>query len=155
MIMNHSLIMNRILLFVLLSMAAGYAQSQPATRRLTLQDAIEIAKTQSPDALNSKQMFRASFYDYKSFRSSYYPALWLDAVSPQYTSGWNMYTESTGAQTYVYQQYLYANVNLSLRQQIGLTGGTISLNSNLEGTRNFVTTPGDTNLLTMVSQPIG
>ena len=52
-------------------------------RKLTLRDAIEIAKQQSPDALNAKQAFRSSYWEYRSFKATNLPALSLDATIPE------------------------------------------------------------------------
>ncbi|TSA28763.1 MAG: TolC family protein [Bacteroidetes bacterium] len=125
--------------FVLLSFACitdGYGQFE--MRHLALQDAIEIAKDQSPDALNSKQTFRASFWEYKSFKASRLPLLDLDATLPQFQRKISQQTDiTTGQQVFVPQQYFSSDANLSLSQQIGFTGGSIFIRSGLEAVYNI------------------
>lgn len=102
-------------------------------RRLTLRDAIEIAKQQSPDALNAKQAFRSSYWEYRSFKATNLPALSLDATIPEFSRAFTTYLGSDGIEKYVPQQKLSSSANLGLTQQIGVTGGTLFLNSGLQG----------------------
>jgi outer membrane protein TolC len=143
---NH---LTLLLLFFLGSSMAGIAQTNP--RFLTLQDAIEIAKQQSPDALNAKQLFRASFWEYKSFRASNLPALTLEGTTPSYSKDYTTYMNENGIETFIPQQKVSADANLALTQQIGATGGSIFLNSGLRGLYNFT---DSTALTSYLSNPI-
>ncbi len=138
------------------------ASAQINPRRLSLQDAIEIAKDQSPDALNSKQNFRASFWEYKSFRASNLPALGFDATIPQYQRSISQQTDiNTGQQIFVPQQYVSSDANLSISQRIGITGGSVFLRSGLEAvynitdsniTSSFLSTPVNVGLIQPIFQ---
>lgn len=108
------------------------------TRRLTLDDVIRLAEEQSPYALIAKHRFRASYWQYRTFVAEYRPALTLTGQLPDYSTAysrvWNSVTE----------QYDYASTNilqtsgsLALAQNIGLTGGSISLVSDLTFERDF------------------
>jgi len=133
--------MNRIFiptLLILLAGIRGIISAQVDARKLTLQDAVGIAKDQSPDALNSKQSFRASFWEYKSFRASYLPLLQLDANIPQVQRAITPVTDPiTGEQLFVPQQYVSSDATLSLTQKIGFTGGSIFVRSGLEAMYNI------------------
>ncbi|MFH1160622.1 MAG: TolC family protein [bacterium] len=130
-----------IILSLLILLANAWHVSSPAqvnARRLTLQDAIGIAKDQSPDALNSKQSFRASFWEYKSFRASNLPLLQLDANIPQLQRAITPVTDPiSGEQLFVPQQYVSSDATLSLTQKVGFTGGSIFIRSGLEAMYNI------------------
>jgi outer membrane protein TolC len=66
--------MNKIALFLVLSFI--YIESSMGqTSRFTLNDVIRIAQEQSPDAILSKHRFRASYWQFRSFKASYLPGL--------------------------------------------------------------------------------
>jgi len=135
--------MKKLILLVLLVTVSGLFSTvclaQPRQRSLTLQDAIDIAKTQSPDALMSKQAFRVSFWNYRNFRASYLPSLRFDANIPQYVNTIRVVTDpQTKQEVFVPVQYLRADAGLSIDQQIGFSGGSISLNSDLTGIYNIL-----------------
>jgi len=128
----------------------GISKSQTNLRQLTLNDAIEIAKEQSPDAFNSKQQFRSSFWEFKSFRASNLPMLSLTGTIPSIQQTLTPYLNSDGTQSYIRQQYLSASANLALTQKLGFTGGTVYLSSGLQGVNNFNTE----NPISYMSTPI-
>lgn len=127
-------------------------------KRLTLDDVVTIAGEQSPDALIAKHRFRASYWQYRTFVAEYRPSLSLTGTLPNYSSAYSRVWNS------VTQQYEYASTNilqttgsLSLAQNIGFTGGTISLDSDLtyekdfeNNTENYITAP----LNIVLSQPL-
>jgi len=125
-----------IFIFALLSLS-WRSKAQVNPRRLSLEDAIDIAKQQSPDAFNSKQQFRASFWEFKSFRATDLPALSLTATAPNVQQTLSPYLNSDGTQSYVRQQNLSAAANLALTQKLGITGGSIFVSSGIQGVNNF------------------
>ena len=109
------------------------SSGQVKVRYLTLPEAIELAKTLSPDALNAKQNFRTSYWEFRSYRASNLPALSLTSLLPDYYQGYRLITDTSGRSFYAGTQNIGTNLALSLSQKIGLTGGTISVNSFLQG----------------------
>lgn len=126
------------------------AYSQKNVRKLTLQESIEIAHSQSPDALNAKQVFKASFWEYRTFRGTYLPQLGITATIPNINQSILKYTNPNGIESFLPQQYTSYNANLALTQKIGLTGGTISLNSGLQRVDNTA----DSTTTSYLSTPI-
>ncbi|HOW08185.1 MAG TPA: TolC family protein [Bacteroidales bacterium] len=118
-------------------------------KRLTLEDVIKLAEEQSPNALMAKHRFRASYWQFRTFKAEYRPSLTLTGTTPNYSTAyervWNSFTNQW--------EYKSTNVlrnigSLSLSQNIGLTGGTISLSSDLtlennfeNDARNYITAP--------------
>ncbi len=107
-------------------------------KRLTLDDVVMLASEQSPYALIAKHRFRASYWQYRTFVAEYRPALTLAGNLPDYSTAYSRVWNS------VTQQYEYASTNvlqtsgtLALAQNIGLTGGSISLVSDLTYEKDF------------------
>jgi outer membrane protein TolC len=126
------------LVFLFLTLYAGIivVSGQSGSREITLAEAIEISKTQSPDALNAKQTFRKSYWEFRSFQAGNLPALDFTSTLPNLTQSITPYLNPDGTQTYVSSKYISAQANLALSQKIGITGGTISINSYLSGVYN-------------------
>ncbi len=109
-------------------------------KRLTLDEVVRLASEQSPNALMAKHRFRASYWQYRTFVADYRPILSLSGNLPDYSTAYSRVWNS------VAQQWEYASTNvlqtsgsLSLAQNIGLTGGSISLFSDLTYEKNFET----------------
>jgi len=158
--MNKILKMNKL---VLLSTIAGFLFTIQNTvaqevKRLTLDEVIRLSETQSPNALIAQHRFRAIYWQYRTFVAEYRPSLTLEGTTPNlnktFTRVWNSQTESWN---YVETNVLQNLASLSLSQNIGLTGGTISLNSDLtlendfiKDSRKYITSP----IFIRVSQPL-
>jgi len=128
------------LLSLLLTLIAVTAMTftvhgQQKIRQLTLDEAISISKAQSPDALNAKQTFRNSYWEYRTFLASNLPALTLTGTAPNINQSM-ISQQVNGIQSYASYKYISAQANLALSQKIGVTGGTISMNSYLSGVYN-------------------
>ena len=141
---------HRLIFLLILFILPCALKAQFNSRLLSLEDAIEIAKQQSPDAFNSKQEFRISFWEFRYFRALYLPALKLDATIPDFNRKYSTYLDQNGQRTYVFEQNIGASAKLALAQKIGITGGTISLNTELRAEKNLPLT--DTNQF--VSYPV-
>lgn len=142
---------NALLLFLFAFFSNHFpAAGQSKTRQLTLAEAIEISKVQSPDALNAKQTFQASYWDWRSYKASNLPALGFTATLPNVNQSISSQSLN-GIQSYASYKYISAEANLALKQKIGITGGTISLNTKLSGVRNSI---DSNNKLPFVSVPV-
>jgi len=118
-------------------------------KQLTFQEVIKLAEEQSPNALMAKHRYRASYWQYRTFVAQYRPSLTLTGTTPDYSTAydkvWNSQTESYD---YKATNTLSNLGSLSLAQNIGFTGGSISLNSDLtifndfeNDTRKYITAP--------------
>jgi outer membrane protein TolC len=130
----------------LLSFQKSFAQE---VKRLTLNEVMNLAEEQSPNALIAKHRFRASYWQYRTFVAQYRPSLTLTGTSPSYSTAYERVWNS-GTNTWDYKSTNTLNNlgSLSLSQNIGFTGGTISLNSDLNlfndfenKTRKYITAP--------------
>lgn len=122
--------------------------SMAQVRNLTLQDVIEIAKDQSPDALKAKHQLRASYWEFKTYRRSLLPSLSFDGTIPSLSRAFKVITDqTTGAEGYVNQSYVSYSGNLRLNKVVGLTGGEVFLTSGLQRIDNFYDTSTTRNYL--------
>ena len=112
----------------LVSLCKTYGQE---VKRLTLTDVIQLSEEQSPDALIAKHRFRSSYWEYRTFVAEYRPSLTLGGTLPDYSRSYTKYISSTGSETYVERNSLESSLSLSLAQNIGLTGGSLYLESDL------------------------
>jgi outer membrane protein TolC len=131
--MNNKKIMKKLslcaLIMALLLPAAqtGMAQTKKV---LTLDDVLELAATQSTNALIAKQRFRSSYWQYRSFKAEYLPSLSFSGTAPSYSTAYEqVYTG--GEWKYIKSNLFQSTGSLSLSQNIGLTGGSIAVNSSL------------------------
>jgi len=136
--MTFKLIVKHAFLVLVLAIAAGSstALGQTQVRQLSLPEAIAISKAQSPDALNAKLTFTKSYWEFRNFKAANLPALGFTATLPNITQNITPYLNPDGSQSYVSSKYISAQANLALTQKIGITGGTIAVNSYLSGVHN-------------------
>ncbi len=152
--------MKRILLFSIVILAVSLTASLRAqeVKRLTLDNVVTLAEEQSPNALIAKHRFRASYWQYRTFKAEYRPSLTLSGTTPDYSTAYSRVWNSTTSQWDYWATNVLQNLaSLALTQNIGLTGGTISLNSdltledNLEtDKRRYITSP----LSVRLTQPL-
>ena len=99
-------------------------------KSLTLENVIELSETQSPDAILAKHRFRASYWQYRTFKAEYLPSLMLTGNLPDYSRAYEKeYDYQTGQEYYVEKNTNNVMGTLSLSQNIGFTGGSISVQS--------------------------
>lgn len=108
------------------------------TIQLNLEESILIASDSSLQAFSAKNMYRASYWEYRSYRASRLPSLSLNATPIRYNRDFvSRYDSEDNIDVYRRQQSLYSYGNLSLSQNIGFTGGTVFIDSELGYIRNF------------------
>lgn len=139
--------MNTKIITLILFLSLSFSFSSIAQRKLTLDEVISIAKTQSPDALIAKHQLRASYWSFKTYRRSLLPSLSFDGTIPSINRAFKTYTTSTGTEEYVNQSYTSYSGNLRLNKVIGITGGNIFLSSGLQRIDNFYDTITTNNYL--------
>lgn len=136
--------------FVIVSMLTSsvFAQSQ---KRLTLDNVLEIAKTQSPQSILAKHRFLGNYWEYRTFKAKYRPALMLSGVMPAYNRSFEKrYNSSTGEDEYVEINQNNVQLGLDLTQNIGLTGASVFARSEIQRLDNF----GDTENSQYITTPV-
>ncbi|MGM9760030.1 MAG: TolC family protein [Parabacteroides sp.] len=118
-------------------MAWGQAEGQ--TVRLTLREAIERAHVHSVDAAVALNELRTAYWEYRTHRADQLPEVIFTGTLPSYYRQYAKYQQSDGAYTYVRNNSLGLNGEISITQNIALTGGKVSLNSSLDFTSQLGT----------------
>ncbi len=125
-----------LLLFVVLNVFLNTHAQEKIT--LTLTDVLRIAQNESLESFVVKNSFLTNFWQYKSFKADYLPELGLNSDLISYSNSNNLrYNSISKTEDYVRTETLNSNVALSLRQNIGLTGGAFYVEFDLVGNHNF------------------
>ncbi len=129
---------NKTLLIIILAAAFTPSLFSQEVKRLSLNDVISIAAEQSPNALIAKHRFRASYWQYRTFVAEYRPSLSLTGTLPDYSTAFSrVWNSVTNQWEYASANVLQTTGSLSLSQNIGFTGGSISLASDLTYEKDF------------------
>lgn len=150
------------LLFVFAALILSFSSPVYAqeVRKLTLEEVIKIAEEQSPNALMAKHRFRSSYWQYRTFVAEYRPSLTLSGTTPNYSNAYQrVFNALEQRWEYFQSENLQTLGSLSLAQNIGLTGGSISLQSDLtyekdfdKNSEQFVTVPTSIRLVQPILQ---
>lgn len=107
-------------------------------KQLNLEKCIEIAIDSSLQAFRSKNLYMASYWEYRTFKAGRLPALTLALTPIQYNRDFTKrYDSQNNIDIYRKQQSLYSSGNLSVSQNFDLTGGTFFVDSELGFLRSF------------------
>lgn len=127
-------------------------EAQPTlTEELTFDEVVQLAREQSPDAIMAKHRFRASYWEFRTYKADYLPNLSLSTTFPEFSRAIKKYQNPDGTYTYVEDNLNSSTVNLNLRQNVGFTGGQIFATSNLTRLDEF---GGDEISTSFLSTPI-
>lgn len=114
-----------------------WATPSRAVRTITLDDAITMARSRSVDAAVALNQLRTSYWSYRTYRADLLPELSFNATIPSYRKSYSPYQLDDGSYTFVRNNVLQMTGELSMKQNIWLTGGSISLTSSLDWMRQL------------------
>lgn len=123
-----------ILLISLLQVFSVWADE---VRRITLDEAILIARVRSVDAAVALNELKSAYWEYRSYNANLLPEVNISATIPSYNKSYSAYQQSDGSYTFVRNNNIGLNGELSITQNIWLTGGTLSLNTSLDFLRQI------------------
>ena len=98
---------------------------------LTLTEAIGMARQQSPEAIAARHAFRASYWNWRSFRADQLPSLTLTS-SPMLNRSIQSVTLGDGSDKFVHRNQLSVDAGLEVKQNVALTGGQLTLTTGLQ-----------------------
>jgi len=116
--------------FLFVSASCFGAETERIT--ITLDEAIARARVNSVDAAVALDELRTSYWEYRSYRAELLPEVNFSATVPAYHKQYSPYMNESGSYSFVRNNYLQMNGEVSLSQNIWLTGGKISLNTSLD-----------------------
>lgn len=105
---------------------------------LTLDEVVEKARTDSPDAMAARHSFRSAYWNYRSFRANYLPSVSLTS-GPELMRTINKVTLADGSEKYVSQNMLTVDGGLTIRQNVPFTGGSFFVESSIQRMELFDT----------------
>ena len=107
------------------------------TVRLELLDAIRLGMERSVNAVVVKNEYIWAYWTYRMYKTELLPEFVLNGTIPYYSNSYNMRQNDDGSYTYVENNYFQINGGLSVSQNIPLTGGQITVGSQLEYLRQM------------------
>lgn len=125
--------MFRLIIFISICFScSGVLRAENQSLPLTLQDAMARARTNSVDAEVALNQLKSAYWAYRSYKAELLPELFLSATVPSYHKQYMPYMDDKGSYTFVSNNYLQLNGELSVTQNIWLTGGQLAVNSSLD-----------------------
>ncbi|WP_372775798.1 TolC family protein [Mangrovibacterium sp.] len=138
-----------IISFIVFMAFPTYAQPQPM--ELSLEDVIEMASLNSIDAFRIKNMYRASYWEYRYYKADRLPSLSLSATPVSFYRSRDLeYDFDANQYEYVQSKYLSSDVSLEINQNVALTGGNFFVSTDLGRVKNM----GSTETTSFQSTPI-
>lgn len=108
------------------------AETDNEIRRISLEEVIALARVQSVNAAVALNELKTAYWEYRTFRADLLPEINFSATLPGYSKSYNSYQQADGAYTFVRNNYMQMSGELSIEQNLWLTGGTLSLNTSLD-----------------------
>lgn len=121
-----------------------------AQKILTLEEVIEMAQQNSPEAQVAKFELISNYWAYRTFKRGLLPQINFSGEIPNLNRSFTKYTNPNGTESYIGQSYVSYAGNLEVRKTVGLTGGNVFLSTGLQRidnyydsltTHNFLSTP--------------
>lgn len=103
-----------------------------AQQQYTLADIIKMGKENSPAALQAQNRKENRYWQYKTFQSNYKPQLRLDGSLPDFNRSIDRILQDDGSDRFVERSLATSDLELSLRQSVGITGTEIYVSSALQ-----------------------
>jgi Outer membrane protein len=122
--------MNKTLFITLLCVFA--LATEASAQQLALPDAIELARLQSVDAAVALNELKTSYWEYRTYRADLLPEVNFNATLPDYRRSYSLYQSEDGTYKYIRDNSLRMGSEISVDQNIWLTGGKLSVNSSLQ-----------------------
>jgi outer membrane protein TolC len=123
--------------FLSLVFPAIHAEDGDNRIRLTLKEAIMLAQLQSVDAAVALNELKTAYWEYRTHRADQLPEVIFTGTVPSYNNNYGKYQQSDGAYTYVQNNWMGLSGQVSVDQNIALTGGRVSLVTSLDLTRQL------------------
>lgn len=141
----------KIIIALLANLMLVLASLDASSREMTLQEAVAVARMQGVGALEARFNFISSYWAYRSYKASRLPSLYLYGTAGDFNRSLTLLQNyETGQMSYASSYYLQNSIGLAVRQNITLTGGSLSLYSDLSRIDQF----GADKSLTWYTQPV-
>lgn len=118
--------------FSLLLMLVLSVTDLKAQHQLSLREAIRQAHLSSVDAQVAENQLKKAYWQYRTYKAEQLPELSLSASLPNFKRSNTLYQNQDGSYGFVRNNLMQLSGELSIEQNISLTGGKLSLISSLD-----------------------
>lgn len=133
--------MKRNLIFICFIVPDLLFSQLSTTKTLTLTETIKIATDSSLSAFRAKNLYLSAYWQYRTYKAERLPNASLDMTPFSYNHNFTKrYDYTNNIDVYKSQQSLNSYANLSIKQNVGLTGGTFYIDTELGYLRDFGST---------------
>ena len=115
---------------ILILFTIGQLKAQD-TLHLTLDEAVALAREQSPQAVAARHQYRAAHWNWRSFKADYLPSLTFSSNS-QLNRSISPITLPDGTDSFVHRNQLLNDGAMTINQNISLLGGSVFVQSGLQ-----------------------
>ncbi len=126
-----------VMMLLLSNLPTVKGQNNQRVMNLSLDEVIEIARNQSPQAILAQHRFRSSYWQHRTYRAEFLPGLNLRGTLPDFNRSITSYTLEDGSDVFIERNIINSLASLELTQNIGLTGGQIFMSSELQRVDNL------------------
>lgn len=107
------------------------------TVSISLNEAIHRGATISVDAVVARNVYKSSYWGYRTYQAELLPEVTLNTTLPYYSKSYNAFQNSDGSYTFVGNDYSRIDAGLSISQNIPLTGATLSVESSFQRLQQY------------------
>ncbi len=126
-------------LIILLVAICQLSWAQDNTMKLSLNEAIDLATKQSLDAFKQQNMYLASYWAFKYYKSDRLPQFTVGASPFSYNNSIRQdYLPQNQSWQFSQQQNITSSASFKMSQNVGITGGSFSASSDLGMVKNFL-----------------
>ena len=100
---------------------AQAANEKQVVRRITLEEAITLARVQSVNAAVALNELKTAYWEYRTYKANLLPEVNFSATIPGYAKSYNSYQQGDGSYTFVRNNFMQMSGELSIDQNIWLT----------------------------------
>ncbi|HCY41718.1 MAG TPA: TolC family protein [Prolixibacteraceae bacterium] len=132
--------MKKIFLFliVLISGFGLKVYAQQDNYNLNLDQVVKLASQNSLDAFRNKNMYLASYWEFRYYKADKLPSLNLTTTPLDFNHYRKReYNFQTNEEEYVLRDYFNSDLTMQVNQKVGLTGGSFFLSSELGMVKNL------------------
>ena len=115
---------------VFLNLISGKSQDEN-NMTLSLDQVIQMAKGNTPDMALAKTRLSNNYWRFQSYRSELKPQLAVTGTTPNLDRTISQITQPDGSEEFIRRSLNTSSVQVSLNQNIGLTGGQVFASSGL------------------------
>ncbi|MDL2221232.1 TolC family protein [Parabacteroides sp. OttesenSCG-928-N08] len=98
---------------------------------LSLEETVEMARRHSPDAIAARHIFRAAYWNWRTYRANLLPSLTFNS-NPQLNRSISPVTLPDGSDSYLHRELISVDAALTINQNLPFTGGSLFVSSSLE-----------------------